>query len=132
MPLSLAANFLLGPVVILLLICAGFSGSYSIMAFMIAVCCGIGFVASYVPLRLQKRHFWLYGLCYISIPSLFIMSAGKSNPHDTMKMWLTWGWILLVIYAACLLGGIVGRLTGKANARKTNEDLLENESSRGK
>ncbi|MEN8251472.1 MAG: hypothetical protein ABFS32_21285 [Bacteroidota bacterium] len=105
-PLKLLANFMSGFVVLFLFFGAVFSGSYLIMAMIIAITSIAGYVLSRIPSENNKKLFWSYGIAYISVPLLFILSSSDTDTDSSLTMRLTWAGLLIVLYVASLIGGI--------------------------
>lgn len=105
--LTLAGNVVAGVLILILLVAAGFSrGGWPVVALALTMCCGIGLGLSFVSSRANKNLFWAYGLAYISLPLLFAYSSG--NGARTGEMRLIWTGFMLLIYVACLVGGVLG------------------------
>lgn len=105
--LTLAGNVVAGVLILILLIAAGFSrGGWPAVALAVTACCVTGLGLSFVSSMGNKNLFWAYGLAYVSLPLLFVYSSG--NGARTGEMRLIWTGFLLVIYAACWVGGVLG------------------------
>ncbi|MDD5333941.1 MAG: hypothetical protein PHS32_09350 [Rhodoferax sp.] len=105
--LTLATNVVAGVLILILFVAAGFSrGGWPVVALAVTACCLIGLGLSFVSSMGNKNLFWAYGLAYVSLPLLFAYSSG--NGARTGEMRLIWTGFLLVIYAACLVGGVLG------------------------
>ena len=116
--LHIIINFILGIIILMSILASGFSGSLIYVGIAISICCLIGFFASYIPSKRYRNLFWLWGLCYISLPLAFALVSGENNPTDTMKLRLIWSAILFIIYIASVIGGLFGRKKSKSAGLK--------------
>jgi len=112
-----AANCILGiviiPVILTALVVASvFSGvgeCIIILGIAASICCAIGVIASYMSSKRCPNFFWLWGLCYISLPLLLLLFGIVSDIRaSTPAMVIIWVGPFLIIYPASVLGGLSG------------------------
>jgi len=103
-PLKLLVNFLSGFLVLFSFFIAGYSSGYIIIALVVTISAAAGYALSYIPSENNKKIFWSYGLAYISVPLLFILSSSDSD-GNILPMQIIWICSLVVVYIASLSGG---------------------------
>ncbi len=105
--LTLAGHVVAGVLILILLVAVGFSrGGWPAVARAVTACCVMGIGLSFISSMGHRNLFWVYGLVYVSLPLLFVYSS--ENGSRTVEMRLIWTGFLLVICAACLVGGVLG------------------------
>ncbi len=110
--LTIFLSFGMGLLTLFFILGTGFSGSYIFLVWSCILC----FIFSFFSSRRFPKYFWLFGICYIALPLLFVFLGSKHSHEDTVRMRMQWIRILLIIYAASIAGGLIGRRRIKHHA----------------
>jgi len=105
-PLKLVVNFFSGFLVLFSFFVAFYSSGYIIIALVFTIAAIAGYALSYISSENNKKIFWSYGLAYISVPLLFILSSADTD-GDILPMRIIWICLLVAIYIASLSGGFM-------------------------
>lgn len=73
-----------------------------VMLWGLALAAGLGFALSYAGAREEPGKFWLFGLSYLAVPAL-----SSVHPWEEPAVYIWFGF-WMVVYFACLAGGIIG------------------------
>ena len=85
----------------------GLGGGLFLNALLVCLCY-IGYTLSMKATLKYPKYFWLYGLCYIATPILFLCLRERTFRWLTIPGILMWTWLYLIIYFCCFLGGFKG------------------------
>jgi hypothetical protein len=105
-PLKLVVNFFSGFLVLFLFFIAFYSSGYIVITLVFTIAAIAGYALSRIPSENNKKIFWSYGIAYILVPLLFILSSSDTNTNSSLTMRFSWVGLLIVIYIASLIGGI--------------------------
>ena len=98
---SIMENLASGIIIVIAQMCSRW-GLFSNILFIYL--CYMGHTLSFKSVLKHSKYFWLYGLCFIAAPILFL----GANYRITASVILDMGWKYLLIYGCCFWGGLRG------------------------